>query len=132
MAESILCVGRNRRNQELLSQVLTRAGYSVTVALTYEEIAAVVSQQSTTLVLLDIAGFDGRIWQVCQGFKERAIPFFIVAPPNNAHLPARHVPGNPVLIKPLVIRDLLTLIERTFQAHYEEESAPATARQQRK
>lgn len=122
--DPILCVGRNQRNQELLSQVLTRAGYSVEVALTYEELTmeGLVKEDghvAVSLVLLDIAGFDARIWQSCRTFSQRAIPLFIITPPTSAHLPTHHVPRAPLLVKPLVIHHLLTLIAHTLLVAYE-------------
>lgn len=114
---SILCLGRNRRNQELLSQVLAKAGYSVKVVLTMEELMPTVEQGDIALVLLDITGFDARVWQFCQELRSHAIPFFIISPPQTAHLPAQYGSDSPLLVKPLAIRSLLTLIARTLPHH---------------
>lgn len=114
-ANSILCIGRNRRNQELLSQVLIKAGYAVEVAFTYEALTTVNQGQSLALILLDVTGFDRRVWQSCRELNERAIPTFIITPSDSAHLPARHVPGGTVLTKPLGVQSLLTLIAHTLE-----------------
>ncbi|MDB9525850.1 hypothetical protein PN498_07625 [Oscillatoria sp. CS-180] len=119
-AGSILCIGRNRRNQELLHQVLTTAGYSVEVALTYEdlsidELVEENGRASVSLILLDVTGFDARIWQFCQASSSRAIPLFIITPSDSAHLLERHTPCIRLLVKPLDIRSLLTLLAHTLQ-----------------
>lgn len=75
-------MGRNRRNQELLSQVLVKAGYAVKVVLTPEALIPTVDQGPVALVLLDITGFDAKIWQSCQALRSRAIPFFVISPPK--------------------------------------------------
>ena len=118
LEDCILCVGRNRRNQELLSQVLNKAGYAVRVALSYEGIMPVVEGSSIALVLLDVTGFDEEVWQVCEALRSHAIPFFIIIAPHQVHLPAQYqVNGSlvPLLVKPLSIRPLLTLIAHTLQ-----------------
>lgn len=115
----ILCVGRNKRNQELLSQVLSKAGYEAAVALSYEEILPTVESRSIALVLLDVTGFDEKVWPVCQVLRSHSIPFFIITAPNRAHVPdqykATHGSPVPLLVKPLSIRPLLTLIAHTLQ-----------------
>ncbi|MEO1299963.1 MAG: hypothetical protein AAFW75_30170, partial [Cyanobacteria bacterium J06636_16] len=100
-------------------QVLNRAGYSVEVAQAYEELTmeGLIQEDghiAISLVLLDIAGFDAKIWQSCRAFSQRAIPLFIITPPTSAHLPTHHAPQVPLLVKPLVIHNLLTLIARTL------------------
>ena len=115
----ILCVGRNRRNQELLSQVLQKADYAVEVALKHEEILPAVEASAVSLVLLDVTGFDEKVWQVCQVLRSHAVPFFIITAPNRAHIPsqynATHGSLAPILVKPLSIRPLLTLIAHSLQ-----------------
>lgn len=111
----ILCAGRNQRNQELLSGVLNKAGYAAEIALSCEDIMPTVESSSIMLVLLDITGFDERVWPVCRGLKSRNIPFFIITAPNRTHMPAGYsAPLTPLLVKPLSIRPLLTLIARTL------------------
>ncbi|MGB3298839.1 MAG: hypothetical protein WBA76_11260 [Phormidesmis sp.] len=130
----ILCVGRNRRNQELLSQVLGKAGYGIKVALSYEDVMPMVEASSVVLVLLDVTGFDDKVWQLCEllqstygeavskekagAVRSRPVPFFIITAPNRAHLPNQYGTSGsrvPLLVKPLSIRPLLTLIAHTLQ-----------------
>lgn len=119
LASCILCVGRNRRNQELLSQVLSKAGYEAAVALSYEEILPTVESCAIALVLLDVTGFDEKVWSVCQVLRSHTIPFFIITAPNRAHIPAQYKATHsslvPLLVKPLSIRPLLTLIAHSLQ-----------------
>ncbi|MEM8505139.1 MAG: hypothetical protein AAF716_18535 [Cyanobacteria bacterium P01_D01_bin.1] len=114
----ILCVGRNRRNQELLSEVLNKVGYAVEVALRYEDVMARVETNAVKLVLLDVTGFDQRIWLVCQALRSHTVPFFIIAASSRTHLPDQYSASGslaPLLFKPLRIRPLLSLIAHTLQ-----------------
>ncbi|MBE9059553.1 two-component system response regulator [cf. Phormidesmis sp. LEGE 11477] len=122
MENLILCVGRNCRNQELLSQVLEKAGYSVRTALNCETLTQMVDQSSISLVLLDVAGFDRQIWQHCRMLKSHRIPYFLITPSGGAHLSASYrqqyfnaqEDDTPLLVKPLSIRLLLALISYTL------------------
>lgn len=119
----ILCVGRNRRNQELLSQVLRKAGYSVEVALSYEDLLPRVEARPIKLVLLDVTGFDEKVWPVCQVLQSHKVPLFIITAPNGSHIPSLYNATNcssvPLLIKPLSIRPLLTLIAHSLSNSHE-------------
>lgn len=115
---SILCLGRNRRNQALLSQVLAKAGYRVEVALTSQDMLSAIEHRAIALALIDISGFDAKIWESCQRLRSRDIPFFVITPSQNAHTPAQYDSNIPLLVKPLAIRSLLTLIAQTLQVHH--------------
>lgn len=115
--ESILCIGQNQRNQELLAQVLNKAGYEVAVGFTLADLSTHVKERSIWLVLLDISGFDPDIWQACHKLHSSAIPFFIIAPPHAVHLPVNCGASGPPLVKPLAIRQLLTLIAHTLTTY---------------
>ncbi|MEL7068802.1 MAG: hypothetical protein AAGN15_09160 [Cyanobacteria bacterium J06581_3] len=121
----IVCIGRNQRNQELLSQVLVKAGYAVKV-MSLEEVMAAISLPSISLpsteqpsaeqlpiglVLLDISGFDTSIWQACEKLRSQAISYFLIAPHNiRAYKSVPQYAESRLLTKPLDIRQLLTLI----------------------
>lgn len=118
-ANSILCIGRHRRNQELLSQVLVKAGYGVKVALSDEDLIPTIQQCPISLVLLDVTGFDAKIWQSYHALQSRAIPTFVIAPPQSSHLQVRYGVIQPFLVKPLAVHSLLQLIAHTLRTHHE-------------
>jgi len=118
----ILWGGRNRPNRELLSEFLSKAGYMVEMASSYEEIILSIEIIPIRLVLLGITGFDERVWPVCQIFKSHNIPFFVITAPSRAYIPSLYkaidcfsVP----LIKPLSIRPLLALIANSLSNSHE-------------
>lgn len=116
---SILCIGRNRRNQELLSQVLSKAGYGVEVALSAENLISMVEQCPISLVLLDVTGFDAKIWQSYHALRSHAIPTLIIAPPRSAHLQAHYGVTHPFLVKPLAVHSLLKLVAQILRTNHE-------------
>jgi DNA-binding response OmpR family regulator len=114
----ILAVDRNQRNLELLSQFLGREGYQTHVATTLEEFQeALVEGNDIGLVLVDIAGFDRRIWECCEGLRHQRIPFLVLSPKQNAALQQVSLThgARGVLIKPLVVKELLGLIRSLLE-----------------
>ena len=70
-AHVILAVDSNQRNLELLSQVLTKEGYSMRLVSNLDEFSAAITQPDEIgLALVDISGFDRRIW----GYSEAVQP----------------------------------------------------------
>jgi DNA-binding response OmpR family regulator len=114
----ILTVDRNQRNLELLGQFLEREGYRTHGAATLEEFQhALVEANNIGLALVDIAGFDRRIWECCEGLRHHKIPFLVLSPKQNAAI--QHVSltygARGVLIKPLVVKELLGLIRSLLE-----------------
>jgi DNA-binding response OmpR family regulator len=61
---SILAAATNAKNLELLCQVLEKEGYAVIGADSLEGIdAAFLENRNIALALLDLAGFDRRVWE---------------------------------------------------------------------
>ncbi len=70
------------------------------------------------VALVDITGFDHTIWQYCAELRARDVPLLLVAPRKSAAIAeagAEHGTSN-VMVKPLVIRELLNLIELLIQS----------------
>jgi DNA-binding response OmpR family regulator len=114
----ILAVDRNHRNLELLSQFLEREGYQTHGAATLEEFdQALGGATNIGLALVDIAGFDRRIWERCEGLRHRKIPFLVLSPKQNAAIQQVSLThgARGVLIKPLVVKELLGLVRSLLE-----------------
>ena len=109
----ILAVDHNRRNLELLSQFLGQAGYQVLTAASLEEFEqALAKGEEIGLALVDIAGFDKRIWECCEQLRDRDTPLLVISARQSAAIQeasfAHGAQG--VLIKPLMVKQLLEII----------------------
>lgn len=65
------------------------------------------------MALVDIAGFDQRIWERCERMRDERVPFLVIYPQQRAAIQAeslRHG-ARGVLVKPLVQRELLGLMK---------------------
>jgi DNA-binding response OmpR family regulator len=109
----LLAVDRNQRNLGLLSQFLSREGYQTCTVSTLEQFNQVLDQSDEiALALVDISGFDRRIWACCERLREAKIPFLVLSPRQNAAIQQESLAhgASSILVKPLVIRELLGLI----------------------
>ncbi len=110
----ILTVDRNRRNVELLAQFLTKEGYQSLGANTLEEFEQALSSTSDKInfVLVDVAGFDRSIWELCQRLQDEQIPFVVISPRQSASIQQQSLAHGAwsMLVKPLVVKELLSLI----------------------
>ena len=114
----ILAVDHNRRNLELLGQFLGQEGYQMHPASSLEEVDHVLDQaEDIRLALVDIGGFDHRIWERCQRLREQHIPFLVLSPRQSAGLQQASVSAGArgVLVKPLVVRELLGLVRSLLE-----------------
>ena len=109
----ILAVDRNHRNLELLAQFLNKEGYEMIAAYSFEDVAQAISQPAKIgMALVDISGFDRRIWECCEKLRNHQIPFLILSPKQSAaiqHESLCHGARN-MLVKPLIVRDLLGIV----------------------
>ena len=113
----ILVVDRTQRNLELLVQFLSKNGYQTLTGANLEEFDQILAEpQKIALALVDIGGFDRRIWQRCERLLEKQIPFFVLAHSQSATIQQESfVHGaRGVLIKPLAVRALLGIIRGLF------------------
>ncbi|GAB4525284.1 MAG: hypothetical protein Tsb0014_04520 [Pleurocapsa sp.] len=110
----ILTVDTNRRNLELLNKFLGKEGYRTVSATSLEELDRILNRSlELQLVLLDISGFNSHIWQHCEQIKERHIPFLVISPRQNTAIQQASIVhgANSMLVKPLAIRQFLSLIK---------------------
>jgi DNA-binding response OmpR family regulator len=109
----ILAVDHNPRNLELLSQFLGREGYQTRTVSGLEEFdRALAEPDEIALALVDIAGFDRRIWERCEALRHHKIPFVVLSPRQSAAIQQASLThgAHGVLVKPLTVKDLLSLI----------------------
>jgi DNA-binding response OmpR family regulator len=109
----VLAVDHNRRNLELLDQFLGREGYQTRMVTGLEEFdRALVEPGEIALALVDIAGFDRRIWERCEALRHHKIPFVVLSPRQSAAIQQASLThgAHGVLVKPLTVKDLLSLI----------------------
>jgi DNA-binding response OmpR family regulator len=109
----ILAVDRNRRNLELLRQFLMKEGYQVHIAASPEEFdVALAEPDRIGMALVDIAGFDGSIWERCEGLRRQRIPFVVLSPKQSAAIQQASFShgAHGVLVKPLVVKELMGII----------------------
>jgi len=109
----ILVVDSNRSNLEFLSQQLGQAGYQPLTAVSLEELdQAIQGKEKITLSLIDISGFDRRIWERCEELHKAKTPFIVISarrsPTIQRHSMKHEASG--LLVKPLDFKDLLEYI----------------------
>ncbi len=114
----ILTVNQNQRNLELLDQFLQQSGYQtlkVSDLAAFEQ--ALQQGVSINLALVDIAGFDSRIWDYCKQIHKQNIPLLVISPRQSAAIEQQSLAhgARSVLVKPLVIKRLLTLIHTLIE-----------------
>jgi DNA-binding response OmpR family regulator len=110
---TILVVERTQRNLDLLAQFLGKQGYHALTGASLEELDHILAKpQPIVLALVDIGGFDRRIWERCERLLEKEIPFFVLAHGQSATLAQESFShgARGVLAKPLAIRALLGII----------------------
>ncbi len=109
----LLAVDRNHKNLELLAQFLGREGYQVLAVSSIEEFEqALMHSKEINLALVDIAGFDSQIWELCDRLRTENIPFFVISPKLNIAIQQQSLThgAKSMLVKPLVIKQLLGII----------------------
>jgi DNA-binding response OmpR family regulator len=115
----ILVVNRNLHNLDLLDQVLSQVGYVILEAADLSAFdQALAHPERLTLALVDITGFDAEIWARCERLRENGIPLLLIFPRPSAAVEQageRHG-ARSILVKPLVVRDLVTLIDLLAEA----------------
>lgn len=110
---AVLAVNSNRRNLELLKQFLEQNGYQVTGVASLDEMGqALASGVEYAVALVDIVGFSRQIWTHCETLNKAGVPFFVISPKQSSALQQESMQygAKGVLVKPLVVKELLGLI----------------------
>ena len=112
-SRTVLIVEHNRRNIELITGFLRGDGYEVMSAATMDELDGLLkTPEMIGLALIDLAGFDYSIWERSEILRAKEIPFIIISPRKTAALGRGE---RVVLLKPLVVKEMLSLVGNIFK-----------------
>ncbi len=116
---TILVVGYNPRNVELLEQFLHKEQFETTSATTLDAFQKILSDGNGVSplhsALVDVAGFDRSIWGPIEDLRAKGIPFLLISAGRvnqsimQQEAAKRGAAG--VLTKPLVMADLTRVIK---------------------
>ena len=110
----VLTVDRNERNLELLAQFLGKEGYQTLPISSLGGFAQALEQSDGLgLALVDISGFDRSIWDYCEQLADKGVPLLVVSPKQVGRIQQESLShgAQGVLFKPLVVKELTTIIE---------------------
>jgi CheY-like chemotaxis protein len=113
MKTTILSVGSNRANLDLLSQQLVKEGYETLSAASLEELDSSMQEKADiALSLIDLSGFDQRIWERCEALRKAKIPFIVISPQRSPLVQRDSMKhgASGLLVKPLGIKELIEYI----------------------
>ena len=106
----ILVANSNRADLELLTQQLAKEGYATLDAASLEELDERIRvSKEIALGLIDLSGFDQRVWDRCEALRKARIPYIVISPqrsPLTQRESMKHGASG-LLVKPVGIKDLL-------------------------
>lgn len=115
----ILLLNHNPRNLQLLAEYLGKEGFQTIIAQDLAQFDQALADSSTAIgaALVDIAGFDGQIWQRCELLRAAKIPFLVISPRHSAAIQQASLThgARGVMVKPLVVKELVTLIHGVLE-----------------
>ncbi|MFC1972345.1 response regulator [Chloroflexota bacterium] len=106
----ILIADSNRADLGVLSQQLVKEGYDTLDAASLEELDERIRvSKKIALGLIDLSGFDERIWERCEVLRKARIPYIVISPQRSPLIQRDSMKhgANGLLVKPLGIRELL-------------------------
>jgi len=109
----ILIMGSNRANLELMGQQLGQEGYDTVSAASLEELdQAIQGKLPINICLIDLAGFDQRIWDRCDELVKIKIPFIVISPHRSPTIQRDSMKhgASGLLVKPLGIKNLMECV----------------------
>ena len=109
----ILAVNHNQQNLHLLTRFLEKEDYKTYPVKSLDEFDRALEVHTLfCIALIDITGFGQHIWTRCMHLQRHNLPFIIISPKQSMTIQQASLDHGAisVLIKPLVIRDLLTII----------------------
>ena len=113
MKTTILSVGSNHANLELLSQQLVKEGYETLSAASLEELDnSIQEKKDFAVAIIDLSGFDQRIWERCEALRKAKIPFIVISPQRSPLIQKDSMKhgASGLLVKPLGIKELMEYI----------------------
>jgi CheY-like chemotaxis protein len=109
----ILSVDSNQTNLELLSQQLLKEDYETLTASSLEELDEVIGRkENIKLSLIDLSGFDQRIWERCSELHKAKIPYIVIAPQRSPAIQRDSMKygASSLLVKPVGTKELMEYI----------------------
>ena len=106
----IVVANSNQADLGLLSQQLVKEGYDTLDAASLEELDARIRvSKKIALGLIDLSGFDQRIWERCEALHKARIPYIVISPQRSPLIQRDSMKhgASGLLVKPLGIRELL-------------------------
>ena len=118
MSQNALVIESRQGNFSVLSRFLEKMDIrAVNVERLENMNKALSSEQSFSVAIIDIMGFDDIIWDCCKNIDKKGIPMLIISPARNSGIikisfkhGARDVLKKPVIMKELAdsIRSLIS------------------------
>ena len=119
-APRVVATGRNRRNLELIAEVLSGEGVPTATANSLEAFDRMLEDaQGLRLVLIDLSGFDQRIWERTERLRRMGVPFLVFSTgPGAAREEEEGLARGAltVLRKPLGKRELIGIVRSLLGA----------------
>jgi CheY-like chemotaxis protein len=109
----VLAAGSNRANLQLLSQQLRGEGYEPLAAASLEELdKSIKGEKKLALSLIDLSGFDQRIWARCEELRKARVPFIVISPQRSLTIQRDSMKhgASGLLVKPVGIKALMEYI----------------------
>ncbi|HEY98363.1 MAG TPA: response regulator [Dehalococcoidia bacterium] len=106
----IIVANSNQAELGVLSQQLVKEGYDTLGAASLEELDEKLRMnKNIALGVIDLSGFDQRIWERCDMFRKAKIPYIIISPQRSPLVQRESMKhgASCLLVKPLGIKDLL-------------------------
>jgi DNA-binding response OmpR family regulator len=106
----IVVVNSNQADLGQLSQQLVKEGYDTLGAASLEELDKIMRMsKKIDLILIDLSGFDQRIWERCETLHKAKIPYIVISPQRSPFIQRESMKhgASCLLLKPLGIKELL-------------------------
>lgn len=109
----IVVANSNQADLGLLSQQLVKEGYDTRDAASLEELDEIIrDNKNIALGLVDLSGFNQRIWERCDTLRKVKIPYIVISPQRSPLIQRESIKhgASCLLVKPLGIKELLEYI----------------------
>ncbi len=109
--KKILIVGKNKKNNELLSDFFKKNDISSISVVDLKEANKKMDDKEIYLALVDVSGYGSSIWTFLKALFEKRIPFLVIYPPQIAQKTCPPSGSHGVLTKPVNPKVLLSLVK---------------------
>lgn len=109
----ILYIDRNTKNAELLQKALSKFNFAIYHAANYKTIDTVLQSINFDIALMDISGFDSRIWDRCKAIRAQNIPLLILSGQPEGKIQQLGIKNGAsgIIAKPLILKDFIQIIQ---------------------